>query len=174
MPSGAGRIGRTKNGMRRSGTRYSAARCRNTCRMKQGFMEHNFYSAFVVLLLVLDPLGNLPSVLSLLKAVPPERRRRLIAFECLIAFVVLLLIMLTGRSFLNLMHLSERSLEVAGGVILFMVAIRMVFPVPSGIFGNLGKGAPENFPLAVPLIAGPSAKATVLQQASQQPKLMHE
>jgi len=137
-------------------------------------MEHNFYSAFVVLLLVLDPLGNLPSVLSLLKAVPPERRRRLIAFECLIAFVVLLLFMLTGRSFLNLMHLSERSLEVAGGVILFMVAIRMVFPVPSGIFGNLGKGAPVIFPLAIPLIAGPSAMATVLLLASQQPELLLE
>jgi len=135
-------------------------------------MEHNFYSAFVVLLLVLDPLGNLPGVLALLKVVPPERRRRLVATECLIAFVVLLVFMLTGRAFLDLMHLSERSLEVAGGVILFMVASRMVFSVPSGVFGNLGDRVPVIFPLAIPLIAGPSAMATVLLLASQQPELL--
>lgn len=105
---------------------------------------------------------------------PPERRRRLIATECLIAFAVLLLFMLAGRSFLDLMHLSERSLEVAGGVILFMVAIRMVFSVPSGIFGNLGDRVPVIFPLAIPLIAGPSAMATVLLLASQQPELLLE
>jgi small neutral amino acid transporter SnatA (MarC family) len=137
-------------------------------------MEHNFFSAFVVLLLVLDPLGNLPSVLTLLKLVPGNRRRRLIVTECLIAFGVLLLFMLSGRAFLDLIHLSERSLEVAGGVILFMVAIRMVFPGPSGVFGDLGDRVPVIFPLAVPLIAGPSAMATVLLMASQQPERMLE
>src|SRR2546426_5825506 len=117
-------------------------------------MEHNFSSAFVVLLLVLDPLGNLPVFISVLHPVPMERRRRIVALECLIAFGILLLFMLMGRAFLDLIHLSERSLEVAGGVILFMVAIRMVFPGPTGIFGDMGQKEPFIFPLAIPLIAG--------------------
>jgi MarC family membrane protein len=132
-------------------------------------MEHDFSSAFVVLLLVLDPLGNLPVFISVLRSVPPKRRRRIVALECLIAFGVLLLFMLIGKAFLNLIHLSERSLEVAGGVILFLVAIRMVFSGPDGIFAYLGEKEPFIFPLAVPLIAGPSALATVLVLASRQP-----
>lgn len=132
-------------------------------------MEHNFSSAFVVLLLVLDPLGNLPVFIAVLSGVPVDRRRRIVAIECLIAFAALFFFMLMGQSFLNLIHLSERSLEVAGGVILFMVAIRMVFPGPHGIFGEFGKKVPFIFPLAIPLIAGPSALATVLVLASRQP-----
>jgi small neutral amino acid transporter SnatA (MarC family) len=137
-------------------------------------MEHNFFSALLVLLLVLDPMGNLPVVLSLLKNVPPERRIRLILLECLIAFIALLAFMLMGRSFLNLLHLSDRALEVAGGVILFMVAIRLVFPTQNGLFGDLGGHPPLIFPLAIPLIAGPSAMATVLLMASRQPGRMLE
>lgn len=137
-------------------------------------MDQNFFSALVVLLLVLDPLGNLPVVLSLLKNVPSEKRPRLIMTECLIAFPVLLVFMLTGRAFLDLIHLSDRALEVAGGVILFMVAIRLVFPGPSGLFGDLGDHPPMIFPLAIPLIAGPSAMATVLLMASRQPDRMLE
>ncbi len=132
-------------------------------------MDHNFVSAFIVLLLVLDPLGNLPVFITVLGPVPPERRWRVVARECLIAFIVLLLFMLMGKTLLNMIHLSERSLEVAGGVILFMVAIRMVFPGPGGIFGEVGEKEPFIFPLAVPLIAGPSAMATVLVLASNQP-----
>lgn len=132
-------------------------------------MEHDFSSAFVVLLLVLDPLGNLPVFLSVLRGLPAHRRRRIVVRECLIAFGALLAFMLGGKGFLNLIHLSERSLEVAGGVILFMVAIRMVFPAPGGMFGEIGEREPFIFPLAVPLIAGPSALATVLVLASNQP-----
>lgn len=132
-------------------------------------MEHDFSSAFVVLLLVLDPLGNLPVFISILRSVPRKRRRMIVARECLIAFGALLLFMLAGKAFLNLIHLSERSLEVAGGVILFLVAIRMVFPGPSGMFGNLEEKEPFIFPLAIPMIAGPSAMATVLLLASRQP-----
>jgi small neutral amino acid transporter SnatA (MarC family) len=137
-------------------------------------MDENFSSALVVLLLVLDPLGNVPIVLTLLKNVPVDKRPRLIMLECLIAFAVLLVFMLTGRAFLDLIHLSERSLQVAGGVILFMVAVRLVFPGPTGVFGDLGDRPPWIFPLAIPLIAGPSAMATVLLMASRQPERMPE
>lgn len=137
-------------------------------------MDQSFFSALVVLLLVLDPLGNLPVVLSLMKNVPLEKRQKLIVTECLIAFSVLLVFMLTGRAFLDLIHLSERALEVAGGVILFMVAVRLVFPGPTGLFGDLGDHPPMIFPLAIPLIAGPSAMATVMLMASRQPERMIE
>jgi small neutral amino acid transporter SnatA (MarC family) len=137
-------------------------------------MDQSFFSALVVLLLVLDPLGNLPIMLSLLKNVPPEKRSRLIMLECLIAFSALLVFMLTGSAFLELIHLSDRALQVAGGVILFMVAVRLVFPGPTGVFGDLGDRPPLIFPLAIPLIAGPSAVATVLLMASRQPERMLE
>jgi MarC family membrane protein len=137
-------------------------------------MQHTFFSAFIVLLLVLDPLGNLPVFLSVLRPIEPARRRRIVASECAIAFGVLLLFMLLGRSFLALIHLSEPALEVAGGVILFIIAIRMVFPSAEGVFGDMGKQDPFIFPLAIPLIAGPSAMATVLVLASQQPERMLE
>lgn len=134
-------------------------------------MDHSFVSAFVLLLLVLDPFGSLPIFISVLKGVPPERRTRVAVREVLIAFCVLLAFMFSGQGFLNLMHLSERSLEVAGGVILLIIAIRMIFTSGSQIYASDG-GAREPFifPLAVPLLAGPSAMATVLLLASRQPQ----
>ena len=90
-------------------------------------MDHSFASAFVLLLLVLDPFGSLPIFISVLKGVAPERRARVAVRETLIAFAVLLAFMLAGQGFLNLMRLSERSLEVAGGVILLIISIRMIF-----------------------------------------------
>ncbi len=137
-------------------------------------MAHDFLSAFIILLLVLDPLGNLPVFISVLSPVAPARRQRVIARECAIAFAALLGFMLMGKSLLATLHLTERSLEVAGGVILFMVAIRMVFPGPGGIFGEIGEREPLIFPLAIPLVAGPSAMATVMVLASNQPSRLWE
>src|SRR5882757_3813962 len=90
-------------------------------------MEHTFLSAFVLLLLVLDPFGNLPIFISVMRPVPAERRNRVVLREIVIASVVLFVFMLAGGQFLQLMRLSERSLEVAGGVILLLIAIRMIF-----------------------------------------------
>jgi len=134
-------------------------------------MDHSFLSAFVLLLLVLDPFGSLPIFISVLKGVPPQRRRPVALREALIALAVLLAFMVAGDGFLRLMHLSERSLEVAGGVILLIIAIRMIFSSGSQIYASDG-GAREPFifPLAVPLLAGPSAMATVLLLASRQPQ----
>lgn len=136
-------------------------------------MDHDFTSALILLLLVLDPLGGLPVFLSVLKHVPPERRRRVALRESCIALGVLLVFMLAGQQILHLMRLSERSLEVAGGVILLMVAIRMIFVDPAA--KPAASALPEHaqdpfiFPLAIPLMAGPSAMATVLLLASHQP-----
>jgi len=136
-------------------------------------MQHDFVSALVLLLLVLDPFGNLPIFISVLRGVAPERRRVVALREIAIAFVVLVLFMVGGQGFLALMRLSERSLEVAGGVILLIIAIRMIFASGGEIYaaGNGGR-EPFIFPLAVPLLAGPSAMATVLLLASRQPERM--
>lgn len=137
-------------------------------------MEHSFLSAFVLLLLVLDPFGALPIFIPLMRAVPPERRRIVAVREVAIAFAVLCAFMFFGESFLRLMHLSERSLEVAGGVILLMVAIRMIFGQGGDAYGIADGREPLIFPLAVPLLAGPSAMATVLLLASREPARLLE
>jgi MarC family membrane protein len=134
-------------------------------------MDHTFVSALVLLLLVLDPFGSLPIFISVLKSVPPERRRVVACREVGIAFAVLALFMVGGQAFLQLMRLSERSLEVAGGVILLIIAVRMVFAGGGEVYAKAQNGRePFVFPLAVPLLAGPSAMATVLLLASRQPE----
>jgi MarC family membrane protein len=137
-------------------------------------MDHSFVSAFILLLLVLDPLGSLPIFIPIMRGVPRERRRRVAVREVSIAFCVLLAFMFLGSGFLRVMHLSERSLEVAGGVILLMVAIRMIFSHEGGVYGTPEGKEPLIFPLAVPLLAGPSAMATVLLLASRQPDRVME
>lgn len=132
-------------------------------------MEHSFVSALVLLLLVLDPLGSLPIFIPIMRGVAPERRRWVAVREVGIAFLVLFGFMFVGGAFLKLMHLSERSLEVAGGVILLIIAIRMIFATGTSAYGLEPGREPLIFPLAVPLLAGPSAMATVLLLASRQP-----
>ena len=132
-------------------------------------MNADLISAFVLLFLVLDPLGNLPVVASLLKQVDSKRRARVVARECLIAYLILLAFMFGGRQFLDVMHLSEISLSIAGGVILFMIAINMVFKSTESVFGESLDHEPFIVPLAIPLIAGPSALATVMLMVSREP-----
>ena len=132
-------------------------------------MNADLISAFVLLFLVLDPLGNLPLVASLLKQVDSKRRARVVARECLIAYLILLAFMFGGRQFLDVMHLSEISLSIAGGVILFMIAINMVFKSTESVFGESLDHEPFIVPLAIPLIAGPSALATVMLMVSREP-----
>ena len=133
-------------------------------------MDHSFLSAFILLLLVLDPLGSLPVFIPIMHDVPAERRRWVAVREVGIAFGVLFAFMFFGDAFLRVMRLSERSLEVAGGVILLMVSIRMIFSHADGVYGTPGGKEPFIFPLASPLLAGPSAMATVRLLASRQPE----
>lgn len=135
-------------------------------------MDHTFVSALILLLLVLDPLGSLPVFIPIMRSVPRERRPLVALREVAIAFGVLAAFMFAGEHFLGLMRLSERSLEVAGGVILLIIAIRMIFGSEGGVYGVPDGREPLIFPLAVPLLAGPSAMATVLLLASRQPDRM--
>ncbi len=132
-------------------------------------METSFVSAVVLLLIVCDPVGNIPIFISALHDVPRERRRAIILRECLIAFGVLVAFVFVGGPFLRLLGLSELSLQIGGGVVLMLVALRMVFPTAEGVFGQSPGGEPFIVPLAVPALAGPSALATVLLLVSGDP-----
>jgi MarC family membrane protein len=132
-------------------------------------MNYTFASATILLVLITDPVGNIPVFANALKHVAPERRARVILREILIAFFLLLTFMFVGEGFLRVMNLSELSLQIGGGVILFLIALRMVFP-PSATLEPEIFEEPLIVPLAVPAIAGPSALATVLLLVSQQPE----
>ena len=126
-------------------------------------MTQSFFQSFILLLLVTDPFGNVPLFVAAMAKVPPERRWRVVVRECAIAFLLLLLFMFFGRHFLSALQLSEVALRIGGGVILFLIALRMVFPQPGGLMGDV-ESTQEPFivPLAIPALAGPSALATVL------------
>mgnify|MGYP001602765838 CR=1 FL=1 len=139
-------------------------------------MDISFASAVVILLLVMDPIGNIPLFVSLLRNVEPARRVTVIVRECAIAFALLLAFVFFGKPMLGLLELSDSSLNIAGGVILFLIALRMIFKHPEGIFGNADTIAGEPFivPLAIPSIAGPTALATVILMVSRAPERMLE
>jgi small neutral amino acid transporter SnatA (MarC family) len=131
-------------------------------------MEHTFASATILLLLITDPLGNIPIFVNTLRAVPPERRALVIVREVLIAFGLLLAFMFVGQSFLKAMSLSDVSLQIGGAVVLFLIALRMIFPPPPQD-SPVPLTEPLIVPLAIPALAGPSAMATVLLLVSQAP-----
>ena len=133
-------------------------------------MNYTFASATILLILITDPIGNIPIFANALKHVAPARRPWVILREILIAFALLLTFMFVGDSFLRVMNLSELSLQIGGGVILFLIALRMIFP-PHGAGADPQEmmGEPLIVPLAIPAIAGPSALATVLLLVSQAP-----
>ena len=129
-------------------------------------------SAALLLFLILDPLGNIPVFLGLLRALPPQRQRIVLAREMLIALVVLMLFLWGGRYALELMHLRQESVSIAGGIVLFLIGLRMIFPPPEGLMGELPDGEPFIVPMAIPLIAGPSGMAAVMLMGSQEPDRM--
>jgi len=137
-------------------------------------MDVSFTSAVVILLLVMDPIGNIPLFVSLLRQVEAARRRRVILRECAIAFAVLLVFVFFGAAILGVLGLSDPSLTIAGGVILFLIALRMIFRRPEGVFGDTVSGEPFIVPLAIPSIAGPAAIATVMLLASRAPQRLLE
>ena len=137
-------------------------------------MEQTFLSATILLVLITDPLGNIPFFIAALKHVRPERKRFVVVRECLIAFAALLLFLVAGRPILRLLHLSEDALRVSGGVVLLLIAIRMIFPDRGARLGADDAEHHEPFivPVAIPLIAGPSAMATVLLMSTPDPMRM--
>jgi MarC family membrane protein len=127
-------------------------------------------SAAFLLFLVMDPLGNIPFFLSSLATVEPARQGRVVMRELLIAYGVLVLFLFTGVYLLHLLHISEPALTIAGGVVLFLIALRMVFPSHDRPLMEAIDGEPFVVPLAIPYVAGPSALATEVLLMSRQPE----
>jgi MarC family membrane protein len=126
-------------------------------------------SAGILLFLILDPLGNIPFFMGLLKNVAPQRRRLVLIRELLIALVVLFVFLFCGQYMLTLLQLKQQSVSIAGGIVLFIIGLRMIFPPKDGIFGDDGNAEPFIVPMAIPGVAGPSAMAAVMLIANSNP-----
>jgi multiple antibiotic resistance protein len=122
----------------------------------------DIFAAATLLFLVMDPLGNIPLFLSVLKQVPEERRRLVLRRELLIAYLVLLIFLVLGPYILSFLHVSQEAIRIGGGIVLFLIAIKMVFPKEGGLLGKTPDGEPFIVPLAIPLIAGPSSLAMIM------------
>jgi multiple antibiotic resistance protein len=132
----------------------------------------NLYTSTITLILVMDPLGNVPAFLSILNSASPERRKWITLRETFIAFLILLSFLFFGQHILKSMQISEPALGLAGGIILFLIAIKMIFPTDENTNRLKQSGEPFIVPLAIPLVAGPSALAFVMLLASQAPNHM--
>lgn len=119
--------------------------------------------------LVMDPLGNIPFFLAALKQVDVGRQSFVVKRELAAAFVVMVVFLFAGQSLLTLLHISEPALTIAGGVILFLIALRMVFPSAENSMQEDFHGEPFIVPLAIPYVAGPSLLAAELLLMSREP-----
>ena len=130
-------------------------------------MPADFVATVVLLLILLDPLGNIPFLIAQLKPLPEKRRQRVIVRESAIAGVILLAFVFVGDWVLAALRLSESALEISGGLILFMIAIGMMFPRVAQDLSDpdYKDGEPLIVPIAIPMIAGPASLATVLLTA---------
>jgi MarC family membrane protein len=129
----------------------------------------DFLSATVLLLFVIDPFGNIPVFHSLLNTIPTGKRVRIVARELVFAYGVLVVFLFAGQMILDYLRLTQPSLSIAGGIILFLIAIGMVFP-EHGIKPTLPSDEDLFIvPLAVPLVAGPSTIAVLLLLVSREP-----
>ena len=126
-------------------------------------------SAIFLLFIVLDPIGNIPCYLSVLKDVDCTKRQAIIVRESLIALAILMLFMFTGKYILQLLQVSQSSLGIAGGIVLFLIAIKMIFSSSSELFANHSEKEPLVVPLAVPLVAGPSSISAVILMMAREP-----
>jgi len=130
-------------------------------------------SATLTLFLVMDPIGNVPVFLAYLKDVEPRRRARVIVRESVVALTILLVFFFFGPSILQLLGIHGESLYLAGGVVLFLISIGMVFPETRAVYYTVettGDGEPFIVPLATPLLAGPSTFATLMIFVSTEPQ----
>lgn len=126
-------------------------------------------SAVVLLFLVMDPLGNIPFFVSALAPVAPQRHTKVVVRELVIAYLVMVAFLFAGRPVLSVLGISGPALTIAGGVILFLIAIRMVFPPATGGMAESVEGEPFIVPLAIPYVAGPSVLATELLLMNGEP-----
>jgi len=126
-------------------------------------------SVTLALFLIMDPLGNVSSYLSLVDGIDPKKQKYIVIREMLIALATMIVFNYLGEVIFSVLHLSETTVRIASGVILFLIAIKIIFPAPDSLRANLPNGEPFVIPLAIPLIAGPSLLATILLYANLEP-----
>jgi multiple antibiotic resistance protein len=120
-------------------------------------------SAVGLLLLTMDPLGNVPNFVSILQTVAPERRRAVVVRELLCALGIMLVFVVIGRQLMALLGIQQEAISMAGALVLFLIAIEMILPGRGRkAVGDAEENEPFIVPLATPLVAGPAALATVI------------
>lgn len=127
-------------------------------------------SSIFTLTLVMDPMGNLPVFISTLKGVPEERRKKIVIRELFIALFIMIFFLFFGKSVMTLLNINIVSLSVAGGIILFIIAMGMIFPGKANFAAN-PEGEPFIVPLAIPLVCGPSTLTIILIFTMREPHL---
>ena len=132
------------------------------------------WSAATMLFLIMDPLGNLPIFMSILKSIEPKRRKWVLARELAFSLAIMLLFLFSGQAVLDFLNVKQEAVSIAGGIILFLIAIRMIFPQPGGTPALTGDQEPFLVPLAIPLVAGPSVLAALILLANQDPGRMSD
>ena len=125
------------------------------------------WSAAITLFLIMDPLGNLPVFMSVLKTIEPKRRKIILARELLFSLIIMFTFLFSGQAVLDFLNVRQESVSIAGGIILFLIGIKMIFPKPGGITGLTSGEEPFIVPLAIPMIAGPSVLAALILLANQ-------
>jgi multiple antibiotic resistance protein len=130
-------------------------------------------AATATLFFVMDPLGNIPVFNAVLSRFTPQRRAQITARELVIALVILLTFLFAGTAILDFLGLSQPSLSIAGGVLLFIIALRMIFPVAASEVAS-ERDEPLIVPLAMPMVAGPSTIAILLLLSSTEPERIWE
>jgi multiple antibiotic resistance protein len=130
---------------------------------------NSIWSAAVLLFLLMDPIGNIPILLAVLKDIELRRQRTIIIRELLIALGILVFFIFTGRPMLNFMHLQKEAVTIAGGIILLIIGLRMIFPKPEGVMGQTPGGEPFLVPIAIPMIAGPSVLSMLILMTQGSP-----
>lgn len=133
-------------------------------------MNHTFsilMSTAFSLFLLMDAIGNVPIFLALLKPIPPKRQRVIIMRELFIALVIILLFALAGQQILSLFGITPATVMLSGGIILFMISIKMIFPPAATLETPPPTHEPFLVPLALPLVAGPAVLAAVILYSSQ-------
>lgn len=122
-----------------------------------------------ILFLIIDPMGNVSAYLRLMKEIPKERQTRVAVREMAIALLFMLLFNELGEVLFQFLGLSEIGLRIASGVILFIIALKILFPTKENLRSQEFPGEPFIFPLAVPLLAGPALLATIMLYANLEP-----
>ena len=121
-------------------------------------------SAVITLILVMDPFGNIPLFITALKKVAPERRKKVLLRELFIALLIMLAFLFAGTKVLYWFGIEPYSMSIAGGIILFIISVKLVFnsSLEEEQKNNPKEEEPFVVPLAIPLIAGPASLSMIL------------